>query len=256
MNSKRKAWPDCSQWKNKPKNQNCKQWKVKFNSHRSKSLKPKDHPCCCLLSLSGLSNYLSIAAQQTDICGFQTTWNNQNIQNTSKPSLLTLPLIKCNSHLFFKRDFSSWVHMLNDIKESEAAVVFSNKQGTRSGSCTGLVLSWAIGEYPSSVRADWRYEDGGSGPFVQVLLNNHINSRESNLQVTWWMPSLVNCSFLGTRRIQYPGSPHFVTEYLRCWQGSRHTATSWSLQTLSAQACQGCNAQKSPTLWQHFTWQL
>lgn len=59
--------------------------------------------------------------------------------------------------------------MLNDIKESEAAVVFSNKQGTHSGSCTGLVLSRAIGEYPSSVRSEQRYEDGGSGPFVQVI---------------------------------------------------------------------------------------
>lgn len=58
----------------------------------------------------------------------------------SKPGLLPLPPIKCNSYLFFKRDFSSWVHMLNDTKESKAAV-FYNKHCKFFGSYKGLIFS-------------------------------------------------------------------------------------------------------------------
>lgn len=196
-------------------------------------------------------------------------WNKQNIQNTSKPSLLTLPLIKYNSHLFFKRDFSSWVHMPMILKYQKQ-LLFSTTSSVRTlEAIKGLFWAERYANTPAAFdhtrgtrmeamdnSCTPRAADSEAVTDSQVLLNNHINYTKSNLQVTGWMPSLLKYSFLSTRRIQYPGSTHFVTEYLHCWQGSRHTMTSWSLQTVSAQVCQRCNPQKSPTLWQNFTRQL
>lgn len=71
----------------------------------------------------------------------QTIRNKQNIQNMSKTGLLPLPPLKCNSYLFFKRECSSQVHMLNDTKESKAAVVFYNKHCKYFGSYKGLIFS-------------------------------------------------------------------------------------------------------------------
>lgn len=57
-----------------------------------------------------------------------------------KPGLLPLPPIKYNSYLLFKRDFSSWVHVLNATKESKAALVFYNKHCKYFGNYKGLIF--------------------------------------------------------------------------------------------------------------------
>lgn len=141
MKTRWKAQPDCSPWRKNFKNC-CGQTLILIPDEANKSLKPKDYLCCCLLNLSGLSTYLSFADRHLWI--FRQYKISRIFKICPKPGLPLLPPIKCNSYLFFKRDFSSWVHMLNATEKSKAAVVFYSKHFKHLGSYKGLIFRWVM----------------------------------------------------------------------------------------------------------------